>query len=71
MVIVHLSVNGKPAMISPDFINFAEECEIQQDDKLIEFTRVYFKQKIDTENPIEYIDIKENIKQLIKLFNNN
>lgn len=68
MLLVHLAVNNKPALIQQNNILFAEECEGEDDKKnKVEFTRVYFKQPISTEEPIVQIDIVEKIDKLLKL----
>ena len=44
MILVHLSVNGKPALINFTNILFAEECEREDaNGKVISFTRLYLK----------------------------
>ena len=68
MLLVHLAVNNKLALIHQNNILFAEECEGEDAEKnKIEFTRVYFKQPISTEEPIVQIDIVEKIDKLLKL----
>jgi len=68
MLLVHLSVNNKPALIQENNILFVEECEGEDNNKNhVEFTRIYFKQPIATENPIIQIDVIEKVEKLIKM----
>ena len=69
MLVVHLSVNNKPALIQENNILFVEECEGEDKEKNhVEFTRLYFKQPVTTtEDPIVQIDIVEKVEKLLKM----
>ena len=68
MILVHLSINNKPALVDEKNILFIEECEGQnQQGENVEFTRVYFKQPLTAEEPIGQIDIVESVEKMIKL----
>lgn len=68
MILVHLSINNKPALIDEKNILFAEECEGKdQQGNNVEFTRIYFKQPLTTEEPIGQVDIIESVEKMIKL----
>lgn len=64
MIFVHLAVNGKAAMIDSNSILFAEELE--GNDNIKPFTRVYLKAPIPTEDGTALIDVQESIEELIK-----
>ena len=64
MIFAHLAVNGKAAMIDPASILFAEE--IDGNDKVKPFTRVYLKTPIPMENGTAMIDVKETVKELMR-----
>ena len=68
MLIVHLSVNNNPALLDEKNILFAEECEGEDSSKnKIEFTRIYLKQPLPAEEPVEQIDVIESVEKLLKL----
>ena len=62
MVVITLSVNGKPAMIEKANILFAEEIESER----ISFTRIYLKQPIPGEDETLFVDVKETVNHLAK-----
>lgn len=67
MILVHLSVNGKPALVDPQNILFAEECELQDaEKKSVSFTRLYFRQPLPVEDGSAFIDVKEDVAKLMK-----
>ena len=66
MILVHLSVNGKAAIINPEMIMFAEECEGLDDGKDVRFTRVYLKQPLQGENGTNIIDVRESVERIAK-----
>lgn len=67
MILVHLSVNDKPALIDEKNILFAEETSGKdQENKEIEFTRLYLKQSLPGENETYWIDVQETVKTLLK-----
>lgn len=67
MILVHLSVNGKPALIDPTNILFAEECEGQDAEyKQLSFTRLYLRQPLPGENGSVFVDVKEDVAKLLK-----
>lgn len=68
MILIHLSVSGKPALIDVKNILFIEECEGQNDkEEHIEFTRIYLKQPLQANEPITQIDVIETVEKIIKL----
>ena len=66
MILVHLSVTGKAAIIDPEIIMFAEDCEGEQDGKPITFTRIYLKQPLPGENESSFIDVQESVQKIAK-----
>lgn len=67
MILVHLSVNGKSALLDKNNILFAEETTGKDaDDKEVEFTRIYLKQPLPSENESYWIDVQESVKTLLK-----
>lgn len=67
MILVHLSVNGKPALIDPTNILFAEECEgLDSEKKSIAFTRLYLRQPLPGEDGSAFVDVKEDVSKLMK-----
>ena len=64
MILVHLSVNEKAAIINPEMIMFAEECEGVDNGKAITFTRVYLKQPLQSENGTNIIDVRERVQRI-------
>lgn len=67
MILVHLSVNGKSALLDENNILFAEETAGKDnDDNNVEFTRVYLKQPLPGENETYWIDVQESVKTLLK-----
>lgn len=66
MILVHLSINKKSALIDEGNIMFAEECDDKdRDGNVISFTRIYFKQPLPGENGSTEVDVCENVKSLI------
>ena len=61
MILVHLSVNGRPAILDATNIMFAEECV--SDDTL--FTRIYLKQPLPDGKSPGIIDVEENVDDLL------
>ena len=68
MILVHLSVNGKAAIIDPEMIMFAEEGEGEKDGEKIVFTRIYLKQPLPGENENRFIDVQESVQKIAKDF---
>ena len=67
MILVHLSVNGKPALVDTANILFADECEGQDAEKnQLSFTRLYLKQPLPGEEGTAFVDVKEDITKLLK-----
>lgn len=67
MILVHLSVNEKPALIDSENILFAEECDRQDEEKKpLSFTRLYLKQPLPGEDGSVFIDVKEDVAKLMK-----
>ena len=67
MILVHLSVNNKPALIDPTNVLFAEECEGQDSEKRsVSFTRLYLKQPLPGDGGTAFVDVKEDIAKLLK-----
>ena len=67
MILVHLSINGKLAIINSEQIIFAEECEGKNEkNELISFTRIYLKQALPGENGSSIIDVNESVETLLK-----
>ena len=62
MILIHLSVNNKPALIDAENIVFVEECEAVDQDN-ISFTRIYLKQPILEE---KWIDVKEKVEAILQ-----
>ena len=71
MILIHLSVNGNPALLDVENILFAEECESKIEGKKtpVKFTRVYLKQPIQEDDDTKWIDIKEKVLDLLKEIN--
>lgn len=67
MILVHLSVNGKSALLDENNILFAEETAGKDnDDNDVEFTRVYLKQPLPGENETYWIDVQETAKKILQ-----
>lgn len=67
LIPVTLYSNGKPALLDAETVMFAEECESENDNgKKIFFTRIYLKQPIHVDEDVLFIDIKENVKDILK-----
>lgn len=66
MILVHLSITGKPAILDPDAMIFAEESEVTKDGKPIAFTRVYLRQPLPGEGECSYIDVQESVETLLR-----
>ena len=67
MILVHLSVNGKPALVDPTNILFADECEGQDAENThLSFTRLYLKQPLPGDGETAFVDVKEDIAKLLK-----
>lgn len=67
MILVHLSVNDKPALLDENNILFAEETTGKDaDDKEVEFTRIYLKQPLSGENESYWIDVQETAKKILQ-----
>lgn len=68
MLIVHLSVNNKPAILDEKNILFAEECEGKDtSENKVNFTRIYLKQPFTAEESVTQIDVTESVEKLLKL----
>ena len=67
MIVVHLSVNGKPAIVNPEFIIFVEDCSIEKDEETINFTRIYLKQALPGDEATSFVDVQENVDKLYKM----
>lgn len=68
MISIHLSANGKHAIIDPELIMFAEDCDgTDKDKKPIQFTRIYLTQSLPGEDGSIVIDIQENAEKLMKM----
>ena len=68
MILVHLSVNGKAAIIDTEIIMFAEDCEGEKDGEKIVFTRIYLKQPLPGDNETSFIDVQESVQKIAKDF---
>lgn len=67
MILVHLSVNGKPALIDPSNILFAEECDGKDaGNKQLFFTRLYLRQPLPGDDGSIFVDVKEDVAKLMK-----
>lgn len=68
MVSVHLSANGKAAIIDPTLIMFAEDCDgNDKDGKPVRFTRLYLRQPLPGEDGTSWIDVREPVEKIAKL----
>lgn len=68
MIFVHLSANGKAAIIDPELIMFAEDCDgNDKDGNLVHFTRLYLKQPLPGEDGTSWIDIRESVEKIAKM----
>lgn len=63
MILVHLSVNGKAAILDRSYIVFAEECTDNENNLM--FTRIYLKQPLPGENGSPFIDVVETVEFLL------
>ena len=67
MIIVHLSVNKKPAIIKSDIIVFAEECDGKdKDGNELHFTRIYLEKPFLSESEDRFIDVVESVDKIAK-----
>ena len=66
MILVHLSTNGKSAIVDPTLVMFAEDCSGEKDNEQIRFTRMYLKQPLPGENETSFIDVQENVEKILK-----
>ena len=69
MILIHLSVTGKPAIIDEENILMAEEAEGEdRDGKAVEFTRIFLRQPIPGENEEsgKWVDVKESVRKIME-----
>lgn len=65
MIVVHLSANGKAAIIDPKLIMFAEDCDgNDKDGNPVQFTRLYLKQPLPGDEGTSWIDIREPVAKI-------
>lgn len=68
MILVHLSANEKAAIVDPELIMFAEDCDgNDKDGRPLHFTRLYLSRSLPGEEGTSWIDICESVEKLIKL----
>ena len=65
-LVVHLSVNNKTAIMDVDNIMFAEECEAEEENNHVKFTRIYLKEPLPGQKPTQIIDVTESVDTIYK-----
>jgi hypothetical protein len=69
MILIHLFLNGKAALLDETNISLVEECEGEDDKKVpVSFTRIYLKNAIETnDDEIKQIDVQESADKICRM----